>query len=336
MALWACLAFSLSTNAQSEQNCAPNENANRSQDTIIINPMEGIKIILIGKNSKDLDLYNNLDSIKTLFLSDIDQAIKNNTYPTDAVLTHYFVHPNGKRRLKAENEDFTQSTVDVKKEMRSMTLQLPPIEYILYALQNNYQCHIYVKDRNELTKLSGISLKDALAAATEDKQTIKQNTRIEIEKTNEHWMIKDKRRTRLDFLELSPAFGISLIGSRWSPTAAFDLSILFQNKYGIPSIKTGISYGVNSFADWNTESFSNMSIVASYDFKFMTNTSDSKAKWVGLQFGYMKSYEKSGPLHNRFKAGFVAEGFGAFNFGFDVIFLQDKKSVYGMTLKVPF
>lgn len=335
-ALWACLALSLPTNAQSDCEKQTSFTSDENKDTIIINPSPGIKFILIGKNTNDLELYNNLDSVKALFLNDIETATQAGTYPTTSKVTYYFIHPNGKRRLKAENEDYIEPVINVQKELRSMSLELPPYEYIIYALGNDYEFHIHIKDPKDLSKISAVNLKDALAAALEDKKIIKQSTKIEIEKTNEHWVIKDHSRDKTDLLELTPAFGMSLIGSRWSPMAAFNLSIILDDKYGDAYIKTGLTYSVNSFADWSSEKFTNLNIVATYGLRYMMRVSGTKKGWLGLQGGYMKSYEKEGPLHDKYKVGITAEGFGAFNFDFDVIFLGSKQSIYGLTLKVPF
>ncbi len=335
-ALWACFALLLNTNALCKDNDDAYISDNTDKDSIIINPMPGIKIILLGKNTSDLELYNNLDSMKTLFLADVDLAMKNGTFPNTSKVTHYFVHPNGKRRLKAENEDYIESAVNVQKELQSMSLELPAYEYIIYALGNDYEFHIYLKDPSDLSKVSSINLKDALAAALEDKKIIRQSTKIEIEKTNEHWTIKDHSRDKTDLLELTPAFGMSLIGSRWSPMAAFNLSIILDDKYGNAYIKTGLSYSVNSFADWSSEKFTNLNIVATYGLRYMMSVAGTKKVWLGLQGGYMKSYEKEGPLHDKYKAGITSEGFGVLNFDFDVIFLGNKESIYGLTLKVPF
>ncbi len=336
IALWACFVLTSDLKAQYYLDEDKDMWNSKEQDTIRINPSDDITIILMGKNKADLGRYDNADSLIQLFLADIDKAIKNSVYPSDSKLTYYFVSPNGKRRLKAENADYTEQTIDVEKEKRSLIMGLQPFEYIIYAFENKYEMHIYLKDPALIPTLSQIKMKDALAAAIENKKIIKQSTRIEIEKTNEHWSIKDHGRDKTDYLELSPSFGMTLIGSRWSPMAAFNFALIFDNKYAIPFLKTGFSYSISSFADWSTEKFTNLNMIASYDFKIMTNISGAQPKWVGLQAGFMKSYEKSGPLHNKFKTGFVVEGFGSVGFILDVIYLKDKKSIYGLTVKMPF
>ncbi|MFZ7116706.1 MAG: hypothetical protein ACO1G9_15095 [Bacteroidota bacterium] len=336
IALWACYAMTSDVKAQYYLDEDKAEWNNKEKDTIRINPSGEITIILIGKNKKGLHRYENADSLIQLFLADIDKAIKNSSYPTETRLTYYFVSANGKRRLKAENSDYGGQTIDVEKERWSLSNGIQPYEYIIYAFENNYEMYIYLKDPSLLTTLSQIRIKDALAAAIENKKVINQSTRIEIEKTNEHWMIKNHGRDKTDYLELSPSFGLTLVGNRWSPFASFNLNLIFDNKYSIPFLKTGVSYGISSFADWSTEKFTNLNMVASYDFKVMTNISGAEPKWVGLQAGFMKSYEKTGPLHNKFKTGFVVEGFGGFGFSLDVIYLKNQDSIYGLTVKMPF
>jgi hypothetical protein len=336
IALWACFALFTDANAQYYLDEDKAEWNSKEKDTIRINPTDEITILLIGKNKVGLYRYENADSVIQLFLADMDKAIKSSAYPSDSKLTYYFVSSNGKRRLKAENNDYPGQSVDIKKENWSLTNNIQPYEYIIYAFENNYEMHIYLKDPALITSLSQIKLKDAIAAAVENKKVIRQSTKIEIEKTNEHWKIKDHGRDKTDFLELSPSFGMSLVGSRWSPMAAFNLNLIFANKYAIPFLKAGVSYSISSFADWSAEKFTNLNMVAAYDLKIMTNISGKEPKWVGLQAGFMKSYEKSGPLHNKFKSGFVVEGFGGFGFSLDVIYLKDQKSIYGMTVKMPF
>jgi hypothetical protein len=333
-ALWACLAL---IKANSQELKDDKSIATKSfKDTLMIIPSSDMKVMLLGKFQKDLSNFNDIDSLKQMLINDVIAARKQEDYPTGSKLTHYFVTAEGKRRLKAENEDYQETTVNVQREKRALRLDLHSYEYIIYALKNNYECHIYLKDPGNLDKLSRINFAEAINAAKADPWNLKNSSRLDVEQENEKWILKNHSRTKQDMIELSPSFGLTLIGNKMSPTASLNLSIILSNKYGHGTVKTGVSYDLSTFADWSNNSISNLNLVHSYQLYIMSNLSDSKQRWVGLQGGILKSKENESPFNNKWKFGFVTEGFGSFNYTFDVIMLGNKKAIYSLGLKLPF
>jgi hypothetical protein len=302
----------------------------------MIIPSSESKVLLIGNGMKSLVKNTSVDSLKNLMITDVNNARKQASYPASAKVTHYFVSPNGKRRLKTESEDYTEPAVNVEIEKRSLALDLPPYEYIIYAIQYNYECHIYLKNPGDLEKLMAVNFSEALASIKEEKKVIRQSTRIDLEKDQAQWKIQNHSGNKLNLLEWTPSFGLSLIGGRWSPAVGFDLSIIFNDKFRSPMIKTGLSYTMNTFAEWSHNEFTTLSAVSSYDFRFLTNMGGAKPKWVGLQGGFMKAADNKGSLNNKFKLGVVSEGFSVFNFSFDIIFLKKNDGLLSLTLKLPF
>ncbi|MES2689478.1 MAG: hypothetical protein V4658_03695, partial [Bacteroidota bacterium] len=101
-------------------------------DTLVLKLNAGNKILFIGDNFKEMANYTQADSIKTLFMNDLDQALSKGQLSKETQKVYYFIHANGKRRLKAENPDYNENSVDVAYEIKRLDLELPKYEYHIY------------------------------------------------------------------------------------------------------------------------------------------------------------------------------------------------------------
>src|SRR4051794_2642149 len=111
-ALWICFGLSTTINAQNNNSTSSTDDENRYRDTIMIIPSPESKVLLIGNGMKSLVKSPGIDSLKNLMINDVNNARKQASYPASAKVTHYFVSPNGKRRLKTESEDYTEPVVN--------------------------------------------------------------------------------------------------------------------------------------------------------------------------------------------------------------------------------
>lgn len=307
-------------------------------DTLIFSPISDSKVLIIGPDMSLFADYTKLDSIKTLFLSDMKKSQEQNSYPAGSKVTHYFVHPNGKRRLKAENADFLQQGINVAEERKSLSLELFPYSYILHDLESDIYCTIYLREPSQLPSLETISFNDALRSLSTDKKAARKNYRIDLEKEGSEWKHKSEFASHQDFIELTPSFGIGNIGGAWSPALGAHLSLTFNNKYGLPEYKLGASLNGYLFADYFNKTFSNFYPVHDYQLCFMFNFTplkSSKANWFGLQGGFFQS-RVSGSLNGAFKAGIICEGFSIFNYSVDLIRDKQKHNLLGITMRFPF
>ncbi len=334
IALWACYAMTAAGLTAGE-----NETVSQYNDTIIIVPDSSVKIIFIGENMEGMSSYLRIDTVKTMLINDVQKAQSRPDYPASAKTTHYFISADGKRRLKAESQDYLEQEVNIEKESRSLSLGLPPYGYFIHDLKYGYEIQIYLSDPEKLKSLSTYDLGKAISL-TGDKDVYKNNYRADLERRESEWILTNKNRLRSDMIEIVPSFGFGLIGNQWSPAVGIDMRLSLTNKYGVSAYRFGFSFLGYTFTHSNTMDFENLNFVYSYTGKIMFNLmsyekSDRSAKWFGLTGGWMKSSEES-QLKNRFKAGIIAEGFGPFSFAFDVIFLKDKNAVYGMTMLLPF
>lgn len=314
------------------------ETESGKNDTLIFSPITDSKVLIIGPDMSLFADYTKLDSVKSLFLSDMKKSQEQNSYPAGSKVTHYFVHPNGKRRIKAESTDFLQQGINVEEERKSLSLKLFPYSYILHDLESDIYCTIFLKEPSQLPSLETISFNDALRSLSADKKAARKHYRIDLEKEGSEWKHKSEFASHQDFLELTPSFGLGIIGGAWSPVLGAHLSLTFNNKYGLPKYKLSGSLNGYLFADYFNKTFSNFYPVHNYQLGFMFNfapAKTSKANWFGLQGGYFQSRE-SGSLNGAYKVGIMCEGFSVFNYSVDLIRDKQKNNLMGITLRFPF
>ncbi len=319
------------------------------KDTLVFIPDQQTKVLYIGNNLKQMTAYKKLDSLKILLISDLEEARKNPAFPIDSKMTHYFVHPGGKRRLKSESTDYMEQEVNIAKEKKSLDLDLPPYGYIIYDLSNNYECQIFVKQPEQISALKNINFNECLATVAANRRLQYKNFRLDLEKTQQGWSIKDKYGLkRNSSIVLLPTVGVGLMGSRWSPQLGVELMYMHTNKHAVPDFKTGLAWSIYTFTDLKDNKLSDLTLINSTDFKFMWHVSSkigTRPKWGGFQIGLVndktrdwlggKSAGKELLLQNAFKFGVSFEGIGPFNFSIDQIGTS-AGYFYGATIKLAF
>lgn len=308
-----------------------------SNDTIIFMPDQDMRVILSGDNLKQLAGYARIDSVINMLIADVNQASAKADYPSEARTTHYFITAGGKRRLKSEGVDYLEPEVNVEAEKRSLELNLPAYRFIIYDLQENYQVDIYLKDPARLPELGKIKLNDALQVIVADKKVLRNNYRVDLAKNDNNWTLNEKARLRSDAIEISPSFGLGLIGNSWSPYVGADLYLSITNKYGKHAYKFGLTYGGYAFTGNSSFDLSEINYVSTYSVKVLANVYPGldKARWFGLGFGRMKSSLPTS-FNNKYKFSILSEGFGPLNMSFDTYLLGKKESFYGLTMTFAF
>jgi hypothetical protein len=333
-ASWAFYALTLTTSVAQEP-----MDYEYLKDTIIFTPDENSKILFIGDDLSEMIKYKRLDSLISFLSGDIKTARAQSAFPENAITTHYFISATGKRRLKAEDPESIQG-FDIEKEKKSLELDLPVNAFYIHDLVNNYEIDIYVKDQRQIESLANENFTAGLLTLTSDKKVIKRNYRVELSKTSTGWNLTGKEKKQNDMIEVTPAFGVGMIGNQWSPVIGSDLYLTLSNKYGAPSFRAGVNFSGFTFTPENNMDFTNINFVQSYSAKVMWNSSSfydkvRKPHWIGLSVGKYKTSKES-ELNNKYKFGLSCEGIGQLNFSFDVILFGNKKSLYGLTMVFPF
>jgi len=307
-------------------------------DTLVIKLSGNDKILIIGGNLKDLHKYKQVDSIKTLFLTDILVAQANNTLNAEATKVYYFVTNNGKRRLKAENIDLTENAVNVAYELKRLQLDLPKYEYHLFDLKNQYQIQIYLADAKKLkTQLENTNIASAINFVnTNAKKDFNRTFKLELA-TENGYKVTNKTQGRSDALMINGVFGVGIIGNTIAPVAGIDMLLYLSNKYSVGKWKTGLSYHVFPIANTLNNEIKSVSLINSISLKGLYNLNEESKDnpfYLGLQIGLLKSNEIKS-FDNAFKWGILHSGKNL-NYSFDVITDSNKNTLYGLTVYLPF
>lgn len=313
--LWFCFASTFNLFAQEKS-------LKLNRDTLFVVTDSQVKILIIGDDFRDMVDYNRADSMIELFLKDYQNALSQEAISDHSKTVHYIVHPSGKRRFKAESEDFQEPVINIKKEVNNMGLELPAYVYILYDIQFNTEIQIYVKNPDQLTNLTNTRFTPLLKDQKSDKKMLKNAYCIELKSENKEWKKSSRRILGRETLELNPLFGAGIIGSQLSPQASFQFAFGETNKYGEGLWRAGISYQVNLLSNYSNNDFSNLQIIQSINANFMMNYSEllsSPHRWFGAELGYVHS--ATGILNQSVKFGLLYS-YRYFQLGFHCYFLN--------------
>lgn len=305
-------------------------------DTLIIKLSGSDKILLIGGDLKDMHKYKQVDSIKILFVNDITAAQNNNTLTTDATKVYYFVTANGKRRLKAENVDLSENSVDINYELKRLQLDLPKYEYHIFDLKNEFQIQIYLADPKQVkTVLENTNIYEAITYTNNTaKKDFKRTYKLELN-TENGYKLGNKTQGRTDALMINGCLGVGFLGNTIAPVAGLDMMLFLTNKYSVGMYKLGMGYVAFPFVNAVAGEVKNVSLVNSYVLKGLINLGDnSDANYLGLQLGIMKSDDIKS-YDNVFKFGLLQQT-KHLNYSFDFIRDNNKNWVYGLTVFFPF
>jgi hypothetical protein len=301
------------------------------QDSIIISVQPGLKIILTGQSLKDLLKYKRSDSLIQLFLSDFSLAAERKAVVNSRAV-HYVVNANGKRRLKAENEDFQEPAFNLVKEAKAMTMELPPMAYYIYDVQTATEIQIFTTSPEKLKTLADLNLADLLIAQKIKSAELRRTRSYVLQRTDSNWKGTARVSAPKDLIVFSPLFGLSVIGSKLSPETGFKLSLLQSDRYDRLKWSAGLSYNLNVLSSYDKGDFSDIQDVQSMNAFFMATARGSEERlWgsVGAQLGYV--FKSTGVLNNSIKFGLFTT-FKGYQLGFNTYFLRNEEVLYGLSL----
>jgi hypothetical protein len=296
-ALVVTCALNVNGNAQNESNF---------KDTLVINPNADAKVLFIGIDLEEMAIYNRADSLKDFFLADLEKARQQPSFPADSRITHYFVHPNGKRRLKAESTDYQEPALDVAKEIRSMGLNLPAYAYIIHDAVKNCELQIYLSGPEKISELRNLNITEAIQSIAKDKKAQRKFFRIDIMSQDGQWKRKTAINKKVKSFEIHTQIGAGIIGSQLTPDLGIEFAYAFSNKYSIPQLRIGGTWRFNMLTSYANHEFNDFYNITSYNLSLLANVGQGKVssiKWAGLEFGYLVA--NGGFLNNNYKLGVV-------------------------------
>lgn len=329
-ALWACHALLSPVHAQTTE---------EYRDTLIITPNETMKVLFIGSNMNNLSKYTRADSLKDYLLADIETARRQSVYPEGSRLTHYIVHSNGRRRLKAENEDYQEPALDLEKEVRSMNLHLPAYAYIIYDIAAACELQIYLSSPDDLKNLEQVNLSEAIRTVAAGKRSERRFSVIELKQENGQWKRTAAYNKKGEFVELTTTIGAGVFGGQAAPEVGIELSYVISDRHSVPAFRIGTSARYAVFSDYANKEFSNLYEVNFYNVSCMFRAPNSSVRWLGFELGY--TIADGGSLDRNYSLG-ILYGLKSVQLGFnfyspDLGFRKPKGStLYGFVVRSMF
>lgn len=317
-----CMASATKVQAQTAES--------KLQDSIIISVQPGLKIILTGQSLRDLLKYKRSDSLIQLFLSDFSLAVERKALVNSRVV-HYVVNASGKRRLKAENEDFQEPAFNLEKEAKAMTMELPASAYYIYDVQTAAEIQIFTSSPEKLKALADLNLTDLLGSQKISSAGQRRTRSYVLQRTDTDWKGTARIFAPKDAIVFSPLFGLSVIGSKLSPETGFKLSLMQSDRYDRPKWIAGLSYNLNLLSSYDKGDFSDIHDVQSMNAFFLATGGGSEEglfKFVGAQVGYV--FRSPGVLNKSIKFGLFTT-FKGYQLGFNTYFLTNNQVLYGLS-----
>lgn len=291
-------------------------------DTLVIRLGAGGKVMIIGEGFRNMTAYRQADSLKTLFISDVEEARRSGMLPRDAQKVFYFVHAGGKRRIKAENPDYTSQSVDVGYEIMRLDHGLPKYEYFIYDLGSGFRMNIYLPDPDSLTQVLGsVSLNDAIRYASgHEEANLKRSYKVQLGEENNRFSFESRVQGHYGILEMGPCFGAGLIGNTFSPIIGIDMWLRLTDKYTVPKYRAGLSYNTSAIVNTRGGEIRSVHLIRSYEARFSYNFASNHtltSGWVGLKAGFVTSSLSS--FNKTYKIGIMSSGKGDFTYSFEFI-----------------
>lgn len=297
-ALGACYALCFPIAAQNTKTHEP------FRDTLVIAASANMKILFIGSDIEEMKDYRRADSLKNFLLTDITRAHEQSSYPSASKLTHYLVHPSGKRRLKAESEDYQEPLLDLRKEIRSMDLNLPSFTYIIYDIAFDYEIQIYLSQPELLSSLEKINLNEAIRSIAAGKKSQRKFSNIEIRPENGQWVRKSSSNKKTKTLELNTMLGAAILGGELTPELGIQLSYTTSDKHASPVFRIGYVSSFYVLSEYSNREFTNFYGVRTYNLSLMMRDGKfSTGRWFGFELGMADA--EGGYMDGKYKLGLM-------------------------------
>ncbi len=300
---WALFAQILPLAAQQNNHKIPEV----LQDTLVIKLQDRNQIHVTGTTLTELAKYERADSLKQLFLQDLETGFTHGSFAELPQRLHYLVSADGKRRLKAEFTDPAEDKFNLEHEKNRLRLDLPRNHFTVYDLKTNVQTHYYLQDSAALQELANTRIKPALDEAAQEDKKLKKFVKYTVEKQGDLYMGKGTAGNKTDMLSLEPLLGLGLIGNQPSPVFGATIKITLHDKYAVPRYQLGYNYFGVILPALPESSFKDVNPGSMFDIFFAINTTRvvGKINWLGISGGMTNETRNKILPDHAFKAGFL-------------------------------
>jgi hypothetical protein len=329
---WVCIALPFSSVAENEDHLTFN-------DTLVIKLTGQTQVRIIGESMLKIIAYTRADSLKNIFINDLNAALSKSESKQLPVKVFYLVHPNGNRRLKMKQEEYVDETFELSREEYVMTENLPKHELNLFDLRTGIVIQFYVNDTSDLKEIADLNLLAAINFALANKKEVKRNYRYDIAQRLGGFTEVKKYRIHYETIEMTPVAGITLVGNVPAPIVGAALTYNYRNKYNQEIFETGIKMSGYFFTDFSGGKFNKVYSNTGYDLFFLMNASPrSKDSFsYGVEGGFITKSPKTDGVFkgNPGYFGFLLE-YKGFQYSFGFIHYSKQQSIPTIGVKLPF
>lgn len=310
------------------------------RDTLVVRLEGNNQVRIIARSFGQMSSYKKADSLLTLFVADAQRANAGKDYSNWPQTMHYLVQTEGKRRLKMQNNEFTEEEFDLSKETYRLDENLPAYHYTVYDLGAAVELHLYLETADKITLLQQHSVDSAMKTLLSHKREKKRNYRMELNRESNVYTLGKTKSAKQGSIEISPDINAYLIGNQWTPTIGFEAKVMLRNKYGVPSVSFGGAMMSYVFSDFSAGKFNGFTHNIGYDGRIAFNMNDMGGKpyWFGIEGGVIVGPEKG--LNEGFKGtayrfALVTELHGL-GFSFGSIRDSYKRNIPTIGIRLPF
>lgn len=309
-------------------------------DTLVVRLEGNNQVRIVAPSFAQMSTYKKADSLLTLFVADAQRANAGKDYSNWPQTMHYLVQAEGKRRLKMQNNEFTEQEFDLSKEAYRLEENLPAYHYTVYDLRTSVELHVYLESADKIMLLQQHSVDSAMKALIQFKKERRRYYRMELDEQKGAFKLGKTKGDKLDQIEISPDINAYLIGNQWTPTIGFEAKLTLRNKYGVPYISFGGAMMSYVFSDFSAGKFNGFTHNIGYDGRVAFNMSDRGAKplWFGIEGGVIVGPEKGyteGFKGTAYRYALITELHGL-GFSFGAIRDSYKRSIPTIGIRLPF
>lgn len=309
-------------------------------DTLVVQLENNNHIRIVANSFKDLSKYSRADSLLAVFATDAQRAHAGKSYSEWPKVMHYLMTADGKRRLKMQNDEFTEGEFNLEKEKYRLHENIPAYHYTVYDLASETELHLYLERAENITLLQQHSIDSAIQALAQWRKQTKRYYNVQLLPQQHRYALGKTKGELKRTLEFSPDINAYLIGNQWTPTIGFEAKVVLSNKYGTPYLSAGGAMMSYVFSDFSAGKFNGFTHNIGYDLRLSFNMNDMGGKplWFGVEGGIITAPEKElteGFTGTAYRFALVTELHGL-GFSFGGIRDSYKRGIPTIGIRLPF
>ena len=296
------------------------------KDTLVIHLEGRNRIVLVGESLEEISKYNRGDSLKNLFLEDLKNLKKDESFPATPREIYYIVNAAGKRRLKVATDASADAPFDLNNEVQNLSLNLPPLHCSIYDLCKRIEIHFYLEDTLAFGIINKYNIIDGIRELATHKEDFFKYYQYDI---SDKWQYKPKGR-RGNSIGILLDFGAMLVGNSPTPVASIRFFVGFYDKYHVQQVRFGANLNNFIFGGISDARISISARGIMVNPYLEANLAEKGIpEWIGIEGGLFSVYTSDALVkQNLFNMGGYYASRNGTTYGFDYVFIPGDKAIF--------